>query len=96
MKKIELFIIDKFHFIVIGLLIFISIKSCDRESSKLSKRISNLEYSIDSLRTETITKKDLQIEGLRSEKRMIQSVDRKILDVNRQSEIDNQISELSK
>jgi hypothetical protein len=96
MKKVESFIIDKFHFIVISLLIFISIKSCDRESSKLSKRILSLESSVDSLRKETVTKKDLQIEGLRSEKRMIQSVDRKILDVNRQSEIDNQISELSK
>jgi hypothetical protein len=36
----------------------------------------------------------LQIEGLKSEKRMIQSTDRKILDVNRQTQIDNEISSL--
>ena len=36
----------------------------------------------------------LQIEGLKSEKRMIQSTDRKILDVNRQTEIDNEITKL--
>ena len=40
------------------------------------------------------TKKDLQIEGLKSEKRMIQATDRKMLDVQRQTEIDNQISKL--
>ena len=39
-------------------------------------------------------RKDLEIEGLKAEKRMIQSVDRKILDVNRQSEIDQEIKKL--
>jgi hypothetical protein len=38
----------------------------------------------------------LKIEGLKTEKRMIQSTDRKILDVNRQSEIDKEIQELEK
>ena len=36
----------------------------------------------------------LTIEGLKAEKRMIQSTDRKILDVNRQSEIDKEIQVL--
>jgi hypothetical protein len=39
---------------------------------------------------------EIKIEGLKSEKRMIQSTDRKILDVNRQSEIDKEISNLEK
>ena len=38
----------------------------------------------------------LQIEGLKTEKRMIQSTDRKILDVNRQSEIDKELETLNK
>ena len=42
----------------------------------------------------SVTKTDLTIEGLKSEKRMIQSTDRRILDVNRQTEIDNEIIEL--
>jgi hypothetical protein len=35
----------------------------------------------------------MQIEGLKSEKRMIQSTDRKILDVNRMSEIDKELKQ---
>jgi hypothetical protein len=42
------------------------------------------------------TKKDLQIEGLKSEKRMIQATDRKMLDVQRQTEIDKEIEKLNK
>ena len=48
----------------------------------------------------TYTKKELnivlQIEGLKSEKRMIQATDRKILDVQRQTKIDQEVSELEK
>ena len=39
-------------------------------------------------------KKEIKIEGLKSEKRMIQSTDRKIFDVNRQTEIDKEIQSL--
>ena len=42
------------------------------------------------------TKRELKIEGLNSEKRMIQSTDRKLFDMNRQSEIDKEISQLEK
>ena len=49
-------------------------------------------------RSRIITKEELKkmltIEGLKAEKRMIQSTDRKILDVNRQSEIDKEIQVL--
>jgi hypothetical protein len=38
----------------------------------------------------------VQLEGLKVEKRMIQSTDRKILDVQRQSEIDKEINLLEK
>jgi hypothetical protein len=40
------------------------------------------------------TKKDLQIEGLKSEKRMIQATDRKMLDVQRQNEIEKELTKL--
>jgi hypothetical protein len=40
------------------------------------------------------TTKDIQIEGLKSEKRMIQATDRKLLDVRRQTEIENEINKL--
>ena len=44
----------------------------------------------------TITSKKLAIEGLKVEKRLIQSTDRKLLDVTRQSKIDEEISSLEK
>jgi hypothetical protein len=44
----------------------------------------------------TVTKKELTIEGLKVEKRLIQSTDRNILDVNRQSEIDKELEILNK
>jgi hypothetical protein len=55
----------------------------------------------DSLKTEIkVLKQELQkeikVEGLKVEKRMIQSTDRKILDVNRQAEIDKELQQLTK
>lgn len=41
-------------------------------------------------------RKEIQIEGLRSERRMIDATDRKIFDVTRQNEIDKQIQQLQK
>ena len=38
--------------------------------------------------------KSLKIEGLKSEKRMIQATDRKILDVQRQNEIEKEINKI--
>ena len=72
--------------------------SCNTKSevNRLRKNADKLEHKIDSLSSLTVTKKDLQIEGLKTEKRMIQSTDRKILDVNRQSEIDKEIQSLQK
>ena len=42
------------------------------------------------------SKKELKVEGLKAEKRMIQSTDRKILDVNREAEIDKELQQLEK
>jgi len=50
--------------------------------------------SVDSLSVKL--RKEIKIEGLKSEKRAIQASDRKILDVNRQTEIDQEISKLEK
>ncbi len=88
MKK---FIEEKFTIIVLVLALLSFFKSCgdSREISKIKKEIKQLNDS-------TYNKKDLdvrlQIEGLKSEKRMIQSTDRKILDVNRQTQIDQEIN----
>ena len=90
MKK---FIEEKFTIIVLVLTLLSFFKSCSdgREISKTRKEIEEIKDS-------TYSKKELdvrlQIEGLKSEKRMIQSTDRKILDVNRQTQIDQEITTL--
>lgn len=97
MKKLNDFLSAHFSKLALAFLILIFFNTCgDNGISKNSKRIEILSNKIDSLGTITLTKKDLRIEGLKSEKRMIQSTDRKILDVNRQSEIDKEIDNLSK
>lgn len=90
MKK---FIEEKFTIIVLVIMLLSFFKSCgdSRELSKIKKELIQIKDS-------TYNKKELdirlQIEGLKSEKRMIQSTDRKILDVNRQTQIDQEITVL--
>jgi hypothetical protein len=62
----------------------------------MKKELVNLQNSVDSLSRVSISDTELRIEGLKSEKRMIQSTDRTILDVNRQSAIDTEIEALQK
>jgi hypothetical protein len=96
MKKLNSFITNHYPKIVICLIILIFFNTCGNPTKSLNKRVDALSEKIDSLEKVTVTKKDLKIEGLKSEKRMIQSTDRKILDVNRQAEIDKEISSLEK
>ena len=96
MKKLNE-IINKYYrhsLLVLTLLIFFN--TCGNPNKSVNKRLDTLSNKIDSLERVIVTKKDLQIEGLKVEKRMIQSTDRKILDVQRQSEIDKEISNLDK
>ena len=96
MKKIEEFIVKHYQKLVLLLLVVILFNTCGNPNKQLTKKVEVLSNNIDSLEVVTVTKKDLTIEGLKVEKRLIQSTDRKILDVNRQSEIDKEISNLEK
>ena len=78
------------------LLLVIFMNTCGNPNKVTNKRLDALTAKIDSLQSTTVSKKELQIEGLKAEKRMIQSTDRKMLDVNRQAEIDKEIEKLSK
>ncbi len=88
MNKVEQFLQKHGIKVVILLLLLTYMKSCgvDREVTKVKKQLTTL----DSL----ATKKDLEIEGLKAEKRMIQATDRKMLDVQRQSDIDVELKKL--
>jgi len=96
MKKL-ITIIDEWGLRIITLLVLIIfLRSCSTTSkiTKVQKELKETNKQIETLSSDL--KKQIQIEGLKSEKRMIQSTNRRILDVNRQTEIDNEISNLQK
>jgi hypothetical protein len=96
MKTISTFFENYFKYIVLGLLTVIFFRTCTLVSNdkKVNKRIDALKEEVNSLKDTVATRNDLIIEGLKSEKRMIQSTDRKMLDVARQSAIDEEIKKL--
>ena len=69
------------------LVIFMKTCSTNGKVDKVTQRVDSLEVKLTN---------DIKIEGLKSEKRMIQSTDRKILDVQRQTEIDKELNKLIK
>ena len=91
MNKITDIINQHFQKIAIVLLVAIFLNTCSSGDVKsINKRLDKVETRLDSC----ATKKEIQIEGLKAEKRMIQSTDRRILDVNRQTAIDSEITKL--
>jgi ABC-type phosphate transport system auxiliary subunit len=94
MNKIENFINKHYQKIVLIFLVLIFVQTCGDEAKPLRKRVDTLSAKIDSLEAKSIGKKDLQIEGLKVEKRLIQATDRKLMDVNRQFEIEKEIESL--
>jgi hypothetical protein len=96
MNKINELIDKHYRKVFLVLLVLIFFNTCGNPNKVTNKRLDALTTKIDSLQSTTASKKELQIEGLKAEKRMIQSTDRKMLDVNRQAEIDKEIEKLSK
>ncbi len=74
--------------IMFFLVIITFFKTCTTNS-----RIQDVNDSVDSLSVKL--HREIKIEGLKSEKRAIQASDRKILDVNRQTQIDQEIKQIS-
>lgn len=90
MKK---FIENNFVVIVLVITLLSFFKGCSdsREITKIKKEINAIK---DSTYTKTELSKELKISGLEAEKRMIQATDRKMLDVRRQTEIEEEIKKL--
>jgi PBP1b-binding outer membrane lipoprotein LpoB len=76
------------------LIIFLKTCSTNGRIEKVQKNLDVTNSQVDSLGIEL--RKEMRIEGLKAEKRMIQSTDRKMLDVQRQTEIDKELSKLDK
>lgn len=92
MKK---FIENNFTVIVLVIAVLTFFKGCSE-----SRDMAKIKNEIKEIKDSTYTKKELtivlKIEGLRAEKRMIQATDRKMLDVQRQTQIDEELKTLEK
>ena len=90
MKK---FIKENFTTIVLIISVLTLFKSCGD-----SREISSIKKEIKQIKDSTYTKNELNVElkvsGLEAEKRMIQATDRSILDVQRQTQIEQEIKQL--
>ena len=89
------FIQKNFTVIVLVIALLGLFKSCGdaRELAKMRKEVESIK---DSTYTKSELDKELKIMGLESEKRMIQATDRKLLDVQRQTQIEQEIKKLKK
>lgn len=98
MKKLWTWITDNITVICCICLILFMFRTCstNRHIKQLTKEIKQQEVVIEQIKEKQITNIDLKIEGLKSEKRMIQSTDRKRFDLEREKEIDVELSELEK
>ena len=97
MKIITNFIQKYGIFVMLGLF---TLSTCTNSMTKRQseKRVKN---EIDSVRIEISKlkdelKKEMKIEGLKSERRMIEATDRKIFDLNRIIAIDKELKQLDK
>jgi uncharacterized membrane protein (DUF106 family) len=87
------FIQKNFTIIVLVISLLALLKGCgdSRELTSIKKEMKEIK---DSTYTKTELGVQLKISGLEAEKRMIQATDRKMLDVQRQTQIDEEIKEL--
>ena len=87
------FIKKNFTVIVLVIAVLSFFKTCGdgRELASIKKEIREIK---DSSVTQKEFNKELRISGLEAEKRMIQATDRKLLDVRRQTEIEEEIKKL--
>jgi hypothetical protein len=87
------FIQKNFTTIVLAIMILTFFKGCGD-----GRELTKIRQEIEEIKSTTYTKEQLdlrlQIEGLKSEHRMIQSTDRKIFDLNRQTQIEKEITDL--
>lgn len=93
MENFRNFLKKNFITIVFILMTLNYFGSCsdNRELVKMRKEITAIK---DSTYTKAELEKELKIMSLETEKRFIQSTDRKILDVNRQTQIDIELEKL--
>jgi hypothetical protein len=93
MENFKKFLSKNFTLIVFIFLIIGWLKGCG-DSKEIGKISDDIKAIKDSTYTKVELNKQLKIMSLETEKRFIQSTDRKILDVNRQAQIDLELENL--
>jgi hypothetical protein len=75
-------------------MLLVLLQTCTLNSNLklVRKEMKNSKATVDTLAIEL--RKEIKIEGLQSEKRMIQATDRKLMDVQRQNQIEQEINKL--
>ena len=96
MKRIIEFINKYGMVIIVPLILIMFLKTCSTNGrvDGVTKEVEMTNQKVDTLKLEI--QKEIQLEGLRSEKRMIQSISRTLIDRNREREIDKEIENLLK
>lgn len=100
MKKIWDWINKNIVVICCVCLVLFMFRTCSINNNikRLTKEVKQTEFVIDTMRQNQITQKEfekaLKIEGLKAEKRMIQSTDRKKWDLQREIAIDAELEKL--
>jgi len=94
MKKIKIFFNESGYLLVVAFMFLLTVQNCNQSSNmkSIKKEIISVRRANDSMSTQL--KNEIKIEGLRSELRMIQATDRKILDVQRQNQIEAEIKSI--
>jgi len=94
MKKLRNFLNEYGMVIIVPLIFIMFFRTCSTNSKIEQLSVVN-KKAIDSnaVAIEKINK-TIKIEGLKTENRFIQATDRKLLDVNRQSDIEKEINKL--
>lgn len=96
MKRIIEFINKYGMVIIVPLILIMFLKTCSTNGrvDGVTKEVEMTNQKMDTLKLEI--QKEIQLEGLRSEKRMIRSISRTLIDRDREREIDKEIDNLLK
>jgi hypothetical protein len=94
MEKFKNFFNTNSHIILTVFMLLVLLQTCTLNSNLklVRKEMKNSKATVDTLAIEL--RKEIKIEGLQSEKRMIQATDRKLMDVQRQNQIEQEINKL--
>ena len=94
MKKIKNFFNESGYLVVVAFMFLLFVQNCNQNSNmkSIKKEIIHVRQANDSMATQL--KNEIRVEGLKSELRMIQATDRKILDVQRQNQIESEIKNI--